>query len=140
LDVTNGQFAANEESLGMSPDGSLLAGSWNDWHFNDGCGFSYSTDGGATWAPESFVPGLTATTNDPSVPGLNQKFTIAGDPAVAYNYNPKFKQFDVVCQAFGTATGNQSSCWRPRLIRGPSWTATTPTAATAWPHGGCPEA
>lgn len=105
LNVTNSQFAANEESLGLSPNGSLLAAAWNDWHFNDGCGFSYSTDGGTTWAPESFAPGFTTTTNDPSVPGLNQKFTVAGDPAVAYN--PKFKQFDVVCQAFGTATGNQ---------------------------------
>ncbi|HZD69847.1 MAG TPA: hypothetical protein VFA45_13350, partial [Actinomycetes bacterium] len=46
LDVTGDQFANNEESLGMSPDGRLLAGSWNDWEFNDGCGFSYSTNGG----------------------------------------------------------------------------------------------
>ena len=105
LNVTQSRFAANEESLGMSPDGSLLAGAWNDWHYNDGCGFSFSTDGGTTWAPESFVPGLTQFTNDPSVPGLNQKFATAGDPSVVYN--PKFKQFDVVCQAFGTATGNQ---------------------------------
>src|ERR1051326_5566986 len=78
VNVTNSQFAGNEESLGMDASGTLLAASWNDWHFNDGCGFSYSTDGGSSWAPESFVPGLTATTNDPSVPGLNQKFTIAG--------------------------------------------------------------
>jgi hypothetical protein len=105
LNVTNSQFAANEESLGMSPDGSQLAAAWNDWHYNDGCGFSYSTDGGDSWAPESFVPGFTAFTNDPSVPGLNPKFTVAGDPAVVYN--PKFGDFDTVCQAFGAATGNQ---------------------------------
>jgi hypothetical protein len=97
LDVTRDQFANNEESLGMSPDGSLLAGAWNDWEFNDGCGFSYSTDGGTSWAPESFVPGLTQFTNDPDVPGTGS-FEIAGDPAVAYN--PKFGTFDVVCQSF----------------------------------------
>jgi hypothetical protein len=48
---------------------SRLAGAWNDWEFNDGCGFSYSADGGASWAPETFVPGLTQFTNDPAVPG-----------------------------------------------------------------------
>jgi hypothetical protein len=61
VDVTNDVYANNEESLGMSPNGQLLAGAWNDWEFNDGCGFSYSTDGGNTWAPETFrrhLPGL----------------------------------------------------------------------------------
>jgi hypothetical protein len=105
VNVTNSLFAANEESLGMDPSGTLLAGAWNDWHFNDGCGFSYSTDGGDTWAPESFVPGLTSFTNDPNVPGLNLTFAVAGDPSVAYN--PKFGDFVVMCQAFGSATGNQ---------------------------------
>ena len=104
VNVTNSQFAANEESLGMDPSGALLAAAWNDWHFNDGCGFSFSTDGGDHWAPESFVPGLTAFTNDPNVPGLNPTYAIAGDPAVAYN--PKFHAFVVMCQAFGTASGN----------------------------------
>jgi len=97
LDVTRDQFANNEESLGMSPDGRLLAGAWNDWEHNDGCGFSFSADGGASWAPETFVPGLTSFTNDPNVPGTGS-FEIAGDPAVAYN--PKFGTFDVVCQSF----------------------------------------
>jgi hypothetical protein len=105
VNVTKSRFAANEESLGMSPSGALLAAAWNDWHFNDGCGFSFSTDGGDTWAPESFVPGFTMFTNDPSVPGLNPTFGIAGDPSVAYN--PKFGNFVVMCQAFGAATGNQ---------------------------------
>src|SRR5262245_5370365 len=52
VDVTNDVYANNEESLGMDPTGTLLAGAWNDWEFNDGCGFSYSTDGGDHWAPE----------------------------------------------------------------------------------------
>jgi hypothetical protein len=104
VNITTDQFANNEESLGMSPNGQLLAGAWNDWEYNDGCGFSYSTDGGGTWAPETFVPGLTLFTNDPDVPGTG-RFAIAGDPAVAYN--PASGVFDVMCQAFGHK-GNQA--------------------------------
>ncbi len=29
--VSDDQFAANEESLGMDPSGQLLMGMWNDW-------------------------------------------------------------------------------------------------------------
>ena len=105
VDVTNDVYANNEESLGMSPDGQLLAGAWNDWEFNDGCGFSFSNDGGDHWAPESFAP-FTAFSNTPGVdPILPTQFGIAGDPSVVYN--PKSSKFDVICQAFGTKTGNQ---------------------------------
>ncbi|MCA1833231.1 MAG: glycoside hydrolase [Actinobacteria bacterium] len=104
VNVTNDVWANNEESLGMDPTGTLLAGAWNDWEHNDGCGFSYSTDGGATWAPESFVRGITLYTNDPDVPGTG-RFAVGGDPSVIYN--PKFSTFDIVCQAFGTKSGNQ---------------------------------
>ena len=97
VQVTDDQFAANEESLGMDPSGQVMLGMWNDWHYNDGCGISYSTDGGPHWAPESFAP-FTAFTNDPSVPGTGT-FAIAGDPVVVYN--PKSGLFDVICQAFG---------------------------------------
>ena len=103
-DINNEHFANNEESLGMDPSGQLLAGAWNDWEYNDGCGFSYSTDGGDHWAPESFVPGFTRFTNDPNIPGTG-RFDVAGDPAVAFN--PKFGVFDVICQSFGTKSGNQ---------------------------------
>ena len=98
VQVTDDQFAANEESLGMSPDGQILMGMWNDWHFNDGCGISYSTDGGTTWAPESFAPGFTSFTNDPDVAGTGI-YAAAGDPVDVYN--PKSGLFDVICQAFG---------------------------------------
>jgi hypothetical protein len=99
INVTADRYAQNEESLGMNPSGTLLAAAWNDWNYNDGCGFSYSTDGGSTWAPDSFVPGLTLFTNDPDIPGTGS-YIAAGDPAVAYN--PSSGVFDVVCQAFGS--------------------------------------
>jgi len=102
IDVTADAFADNEESAGISPDGAFLAASWNDFDFNDGCGFSFSTDDGKTWAPRTFVPGFTAFTNDPSIPGTGS-FPIAGDPAVAFN--PRFGTFVVVCQAFGAKGG-----------------------------------
>jgi hypothetical protein len=104
VQVTDDRFAANEESLGMDPSGQLLMGMWNDWHFNDGCGISYSTDGGSTWAPESFAPGFTFFTNDPNVPGTGP-FAVAGDPVVVYN--PKSGLFDVICQSFGGLNGGQ---------------------------------
>lgn len=104
LDVTADHYADNEESLGMNSSGTLMAAAWNDWDYNDGCGFSYSTDGGAQWAPRTFVPGFTAFTDDPNIPGTGT-FAVAGDPAVVYN--PKSGLFDVICQAFGSATGNQ---------------------------------
>src|SRR5215467_145414 len=105
VNVTNDVYANNEESLGMSPDGEWLAGAWNDWEYNDGCGFSYSTDGGDTWAPESFAP-FTAFSNTPGVdPIFPTQFGIAGDPSVVFN--PRSSKFDLICQAFGTATGNQ---------------------------------
>jgi len=105
VDVTNDVYANNEESLGMSPNGQWLAGAWNDWEYNDGCGFSYSSDGGDTWAPESFAP-FTAFSNTPGVdPIFPTQFAVAGDPSVVFN--PKSNKFDVICQAFGTKTGNQ---------------------------------
>src|SRR5256886_2796277 len=105
VDVTNDVYANNEESLGMSPNGQWLAGAWNDWEYNDGCGFSYSSDGGDTWAPESFAP-FTASSNTRGVdPIFPTQFAVAGDPSVVFN--PKSNKFDVICQAFGTKTGNQ---------------------------------
>jgi hypothetical protein len=97
VNVTHDLFADNEESLGMNGSGTLLAGAWNDFDFNDGCGFSFSASGGRTWAPRTFVPGFTKFTNDPNVPGTGS-FGVAGDPSVAWN--PRFGTFDVVCQAF----------------------------------------
>src|SRR2546428_6826035 len=83
LNVTNSQFAGNEESLGLDSTGTLLAASWNDWHYNDGCGFTYSTDGGTTWAPQTFAP-FTPFTNDPDLPGP-ARFPIPAAPLVVWN-------------------------------------------------------
>src|SRR6266851_2206364 len=136
VNVTNSQFAGNEESLGIDSTGNLLAAAWNDWHYNDGCGFSYSTTGGTTWAPESFAP-FTSFTNDPNVPGAGT-FPIAGDPVVVWN--PKFSTFDVVCQAFGlsahqinllattfdpskaNAQANQNFSYGTQVGGAPAWT------------------
>src|SRR5712691_3433358 len=106
VSITDDQFAANEESLGMDPSGQILMGTWNDWHFNDGCGISYSTNGGTSWAPESFAPGFTFFTNDPNVPGTGP-FAVAGDPVVVYN--PKSGLFDVICQSFGGIKASQAN-------------------------------
>jgi hypothetical protein len=140
VNVTNSQFAGNEESLGVDPTGNILAAAWNDWHFNDGCGFSYSTTGGATWAPESFAP-FTSFTNDPNVPGAG-RFPIAGDPVVVWN--PKFSTFDVVCQSFGlsahqinllattfdpskaNAQANQNFSYGTQVGGAPAWTGLVP--------------
>ncbi len=103
INVTADAFADNEESAGISPDGALLAASWNDFDFNDGCGFSFSTDGAKTWAPRTFVRGFTRFTNDPSIPGTGS-FNIAGDPAVVFN--PRSGTFVVVCQAFNVTGAN----------------------------------
>jgi hypothetical protein len=94
VNVTHDLFADNEESLGMNGSGMLLASAWNDFDFNDGCGFSFSVTGGTTWAPRTFVPGFTRFTNDPNVPGTGS-FDVAGDPSIAWN--PRFHTFDVVC-------------------------------------------
>src|SRR5437016_6581831 len=105
FNVSNDLYAQNEESLGMSSNASVLAGAWNDWNYNDGCGFSYSTNGGTSWASQTFVPGFTRFTNDPNVAGTGT-FDVAGDPAVVFD--PKSGLFDVICQVFGSKTGNQA--------------------------------
>ncbi len=140
LNVTNSQFAGNEESLGMDSTGTLLAASWNDWHYNDGCGFTYSTDGGTTWAPQTFAP-FTSFTNDPNLPGAG-RFPIAGDPVVVWN--PAFHTFDVICQAFGlkagqiqllsatfdparaNASANENFSYGTAVGGAPAWTAPVP--------------
>src|SRR5213593_64445 len=140
LNVTNSQFAGNEESLGMDSTGTLLAASWNDWHYNDGCGFTYSTDGGTTWAPQTFAP-FTSFTNDPDLPGAG-RFPIAGDPVVVWN--PAFHTFDVICQAFGlkagqiqllsatfdparaNASANENFSYGTAVGGAPAWTAPVP--------------
>jgi hypothetical protein len=133
VDVTNDAYADNEESLGMSPNGQWLAGAWNDWEYNDGCGFSYSTDGGDHWAPETFAP-FTAFSNTPGVdPIFPTQFAVAGDPSVVFN--PKSNKFDVICQAFGTKTGNQiqllSSTFDPTKAD-PSADVNSSYGAAAW--------
>src|SRR5204863_71758 len=52
-----------------------------------GCGGNATLDGGKTWTPtlpSGFIPGITAFTNDPAVPGTGT-YDFGGDPAVAFS-------------------------------------------------------
>ncbi len=100
VDVSQDTTAQNETPLAVNP---LNPNNWitgaNDWNFNDGCAVNASFDGGRTWTatlPDGFIPGLTAFTNDPAVPGTGS-YEAAGDPAVAFG--PDGTAY-FACQAF----------------------------------------
>ena len=101
VDVSQDTTAQNETPLAVNP---LNPNNWitgaNDWNFNDGCAVNATFDGGRTWTPtlpNGFIPGLTAFTNDPAVPGTGS-YDAAGDPYVAFGPNGTAY---FVCQAFG---------------------------------------
>src|SRR5947208_13835687 len=71
--VSRDTTAQNETPLAVNPanPSNMITGN-NDWNYNDGGGVSATLDGGKTWTPtlpSGFIPGITAFTNDPSVPG-----------------------------------------------------------------------
>jgi hypothetical protein len=87
VNVSDDTTAQNETPLAVNPRNSedLLTGN-NDWNWNGGCGVNVSFDGGKSWTktlPNGFLPGVTAFTNDPSVPGTGS-YDFGGDPAVAF--------------------------------------------------------
>ena len=87
VNVSDDTTAQNETPLAVNPRNSqnLLTGN-NDWNYNGGCGVNASFDGGKSWTktlPNGFLPGVTAFTNDPSVPGTG-RYDFGGDPAVAF--------------------------------------------------------
>ncbi len=79
VNVSNDQLTDNEVTLAVNPlnPNNLIAG-WNDWDLNNGVGYTYSFDGGKTWAPRTFIPHVTNVDNegDPA----DGKFQVAGDP------------------------------------------------------------
>ncbi len=88
VDVSRDTTAQNETPLAFNPanPSNMITGN-NDWNYNDGCGVNATFDGGKTWTPtlpSGFIPGITAFTNDPSVPGTGT-YDFGGDPAVAFS-------------------------------------------------------
>ena len=101
VDVSRDQTSQNETPLAINPanPANMITGA-NDWNYNDGCAVSATNDGGKTWTPtfpDGFLPGVTAFTNDPNVPGTGA-YDAGGDPVVAFSPNGKVAYF--VCQAF----------------------------------------
>src|SRR5947209_384449 len=61
---SNEHVTNNELTIAANPvNASNLVTGWNDWNLNEGCGTTYSTDGGKTWAAHQFVPGITNADN-----------------------------------------------------------------------------
>ncbi|MFL5731719.1 MAG: sialidase family protein, partial [Chloroflexia bacterium] len=85
VSASNDQLTNNEITISLNPTNpnNVVVG-WNDWNLNEGCGVSRSTDGGATWSPHSFIPGITRFDNNGnSYPGAGI-YDFAGDPAVTF--------------------------------------------------------
>jgi len=111
---SNEHFTNNELSVAASPaNPSDLVIGYNDYNQNEGCGTTYSTDGGRSWAAHSFIPGITATDNngnpysytssdgDTYTQGIYQ---FAGDPAVAFSAKTGHAIF--ACYGYVFAAGN----------------------------------
>ena len=94
-------LSQNETPIAVNPANpkNMITGA-NDWNYNDGCAVNTSFDGGKTWTPtlpDGFIPGVTAYTNDPNVPGTGS-YDAGGDPTIAFSPDGSTAYF--VCQAF----------------------------------------
>src|SRR5437660_4989483 len=111
----------NETPLAVNPanPSNMITGN-NDWNYNDGCGVNATCDGGKTWTPtlpSGFIPGITAFTNDPAVPGTGTD-DFGGDPAVAFSPDGSTAYFT----CFGYK-GKNVALWLSRSTDGGrSWT------------------
>ncbi len=125
VNVSRDTTAQNETPLAVNPanPSNMITGN-NDWNYNDGCGVNATFDGGKTWTPtlpSGFIPGITAFTNDPSVPGTGT-YDFAGDPAVAFSPDGSTAYFT----CFGYK-GKNVALWLSRSTDGGrTWTAGGP--------------
>ena len=122
VNVSRDTTAQNETPLAVNPanPNNMITGN-NDWNYNDGCGVNATFDGGKTWTPtlpSGFVPGITAFTNDPTVPGTGT-YDFGGDPAVAFSPDGNTAYFT----GFGYR-GKNVALWLSRSSDGGrTWTA-----------------
>src|SRR5690349_23347151 len=112
VDVSADQTSQNETPIAINPanPNNMITGS-NDWNYNDGCGVNATFDGGKTWTPslpDGFIPGITAFTNDPAVPGTGI-YDFGGDPYVAFSPDGRTAYFT----CFGYK-GKQVALWLSR--------------------------
>ena len=125
VDVSRDTTAQNETPLAFNPanPSNMITGN-NDWNYNDGCGVNATSDGGKTWTPtlpSGFIPGITAFTNDPSVPGTGT-YDFAGDPAVAFSPDGNTAYFT----CFGYRGKNVALWLSHSTDGGRTWTAGGP--------------
>ena len=122
VNVSRDTTAQNETPLAVNPanPSNLITGN-NDWNYNDGCGVNATFDGGKTWTPtlpSGFIPGITAFTNDPAVPGTGS-YDFGGDPAVAFSPDGRTAYFT----CFGYR-GKQVALWLSKSTDGGrTWSA-----------------
>src|SRR6266536_624351 len=125
VNVSRDTTAQNATPLAVNPTNpsNMITGN-NDWNYNDGCGVNATFDGGKTWTPtlpSGFIPGITAFTNDPSVPGTGI-YDFGGDPAVAFSPDGSTAYFT----CFGYV-GKNVALWLSRSSDGGrTWTAGGP--------------
>src|SRR5437762_877718 len=122
VNISRDTTAQNETPIAVNPanTSNMITGN-NDWNYNDGCGVNATFDGGKAWTPtlpNGFIPGITAFTNDPSVPGTGI-YDFGGDPAVAFSPDGNTAYFT----CFGYR-GKAVALWLSRSSDGGrSWTA-----------------
>jgi len=125
VNVSRDTTSQNETPIAVNPANPLnmIVGA-NDWNYNDGCSVNATFDGGKTWTPtlpSGFIPGITAFTNDPAVPGTGS-YDFGGDPYVAFSPDGRTAYFT----CFGYR-GKQVALWLSRSTDGGrTWTAGGP--------------
>ena len=125
VNVSRDTTSQNETPIAVNPANPLnmITGA-NDWNYNDGCAVNATFDGGKTWTPtlpSGFIPGITAFTNDPTVPGTGT-YDFGGDPYVAFSPDGRTAYFT----CFGYK-GKNVALWLSRSNDGgKTWTAGGP--------------